>query len=339
MDLPQNRREDEVHRLRQAEPEAEDQGRQHPVQVLRVRAPGKRHAVGEELPPEPLDSVDLAVMGDQAKGLHLLEGREGVGRVAVMAQGDPRAEVRKREFGVVALQDLRRAPHLVDHHLGGERDHVHGKALLEQEPELEEAAVAALGEPRDLEEDGLGPAPHRPQDPRVRLPPLVEEQPHPVPSSLDPDEVEELRDPTGLVPGHEEVPDEEPGVLGKPWVQPRPVEALDPELPGQVGHHAGAVALAKDGPGPVGHPVEGVDRPEHVPVARDPVLLDHRDDTAGVSFELAHSTSCFFVGIATATERRCDLVAEIIHADGKAVNARRAFSLDTGKSRRLRYLS
>jgi hypothetical protein len=221
LDLPQDGGEDQVHGLGQGEAKAVDEAFQHAVQVLGVRAPGAGDAQEVQLPPEALNGVDLPVVAQKAKGLDLLKGGEGVGGVAVVAQGDGALELGAGELGVVALEELRRPPHLVDHAVGGEGNHVHGELGLEAKPKLPQRRIPVRGKPRHLEEKGLRAPPHRAQDLAHHLAPLEVDGAHAKPLPFLPQKVKELAQAALLPLGHEEVPHEKAGVEGQPGVMPR----------------------------------------------------------------------------------------------------------------------
>jgi len=226
--LPQHRGEDQVHGLGQGKPVAVDEPLQHAVQVLGVRAPGAGDAQVIQLPPEALDGVDLPVVAQKAKGLDLLEGGEGVGGVAVVPKGNGALKLGAGKLGVVALQKLRRPPHLVDHAVGGKGNHVDGEAGLEPQAQLPQGTVPIGAEPRHLEEDGLRATAHGAQDLAHHLPPAEEDRAHPKRLALPPQELVELLEAPRLGFGQEKVPHEEAGVKGQLRLEPRLLQEAGP---------------------------------------------------------------------------------------------------------------
>ena len=145
-DLGDDRRHHHLHRLRQAEPVAADQGVDRAVEVLRVGGAGlDRHAQHPRLLAQLFDRVDLAVVPEDRERLHPLEGGPGVGRVAVVAEAADRLEALVAQVGVVVAEHDRGAHHLVDAGAGGERRDVDVELFLEVDEEVEEDAVAMVG--------------------------------------------------------------------------------------------------------------------------------------------------------------------------------------------------
>jgi hypothetical protein len=297
-DLLDDRRHDHLHRFRQAQALAADQGVDRQVEVLRVGGAGtNRDRQHLRLLAQLFDRVDLTVVAECGEGLHPLERGPGVGRVAVVAEAANRLEALVAQIGVVLAEHLRRAHHLVDAGGGGERGDVDAELVLELDQQFEQDRVALGGvgdEPGELPEVRLllarGWAERGGVD---HADPLGEDAEAPLGEQLAGvvlDLVAVLR---AL---DEDVGDGEGVVEGERRVVAAGAHILGPDLARDVEQQTAAVALAVDVTGAVEHLPQGRDREFDRSVARRRVLAHRGVNRAGVLVLDARRRNQWLVG-------------------------------------------
>ena len=138
LDLADDGREEHLHGFKEGDPVAVDQSLQRAVEVLRVRpARGERNAHLRRLFPQGADGVDLAVVAQSRERLHPLEHRSGVRGVPVVPQGSTALAARVLQVGVVGLEHVGVAPHLVHHGVRREGTDVQVRLRLQGDREVE----------------------------------------------------------------------------------------------------------------------------------------------------------------------------------------------------------
>ena len=284
-DLVHDRREDELHRLDRVEPEVVDEPPQQRVDILGVAPlPRQRHAERTALLAQTPDRVDLAVVRERGEGLDALERARRVGRVAVVPEGDRRAEERVREIGEVVRQLLRGTAKLVDRGRARQAHDRRGRPRLDVHRGGVQRPVAApplrMGLERELPEARLLEPAARSERAGVRRVVPLEEDPDPLRGE---DPAHRLVRGIGRIGGQEEVRDGETRIERRRAGDALGGESLGPERAGQVHQDAGPVALAVDLAGPVRHPLEAAEHAGQWSGRGLGVLPRDRDERAGIA--------------------------------------------------------
>ncbi len=125
-------REDGLHGFGQVQPEVGTHGVEGAVYILRVGpVVGQDGADLFRFQAQAGDGIDFAVMAQQGKGLGALEIRDGVGRIAGVAQHHRGIVIAVLQIGVIARKRLYRAAHFIDHHVRAERQEMDGELGLQ----------------------------------------------------------------------------------------------------------------------------------------------------------------------------------------------------------------
>jgi len=145
LDDTEDRREDQLHRFEEGEAVAADQPLQGAIEILRIAAAIRE--IDTEHPrffAQTGNGVDLAVVTEQGEGLSAQDGREGVGGVAAVADGDAGQEFAALQLRIVTGQNLRGAVHLVGSDGRREGRDLDGEFLLQRKLQCKEAAGRTL---------------------------------------------------------------------------------------------------------------------------------------------------------------------------------------------------
>ena len=281
LDLVHDRRQHQLERLHERQRAAVHERLHRAVEVLRVGAVRvDRHVQHARLLAQLRDRVDLAVVAEHRERLNALEGGPGVRGVAVVADHRGRLGPLVEQVRVVLAEHGRRAHHLVDAGLGGERGHVHVQLLLQRHGQLEAEARLA-GQAADLPEDRLLLAGRGAEGGRVHHVLALGQH-------AQPEAAHDVAGPRLRLLGvaalarDEDVADHELRVERQVRGVSAGADLLGPDLARDVQQHAAAVTLAVDVTGAVEHLLERGERGGDRLVARGRVLLDGRIERAGV---------------------------------------------------------
>jgi len=228
---------------------------------------GQPATLADPLRPDSVVHLIPAVSGGESDGerLHAHEGRPSVRRIPVVAEDRRGLGARVREVLEVALQDQRRAHHLVDAGVRGQRGDVRVEVGLDLDRDVEQHPVACLRvghQHADLPEMGLLLARRVAEGGAV----------HVVLALGEDSQAGSVEGLPGLAlhalvvgrAGDEDVRDGERGVEREPGRVAAVADLVLPEQPRDVDHHATAVTLAVHVAGTMQHLLKG-----------DEALLDH----------------------------------------------------------------